>query len=60
MPNEKPKRYRGARNTAKTGTIEKRIEAVFKLPKGSVQIRNKDGGNTKSTKKIEKVRQDYL
>jgi hypothetical protein len=59
MRTEKPKRYRGARRTAKVGSIEKIIESIFKLPGGSVSIHNKDGSNTKSNKRIGKLRKGY-
>jgi len=59
MPKETPKRFRAARSDASTGAIEKAITAIFKLPKGSVSIRNPSGGNAKSQKAIGKVRKDY-
>jgi hypothetical protein len=47
------------RNDANTGTIERKIEEEYGLPKGSVSIRNPDGKNTKSNKKIKNLRKDY-
>lgn len=37
--NESGRRYRNARDDAKVGLIEKRIEQYYGLPKGYVQIK---------------------
>lgn len=50
--NESGRRFRNARDDAKAGSIEKRIEQDYGLPKGSVQINRSDGNNARSDKKI--------
>lgn len=57
--NEEAKRYRSARQDASVGSIEKRIERDYGLPEGSISIRNKDGANARSDKRIENVRKEY-
>lgn len=57
--NENGRRYRNARNDATVGSIEKRIELDYGLPKGSVQINRPDGSNARSDKKIEKLRKEH-
>jgi hypothetical protein len=58
MP-EKPKRYRAAKAPAKIQSIEKHIERTYKLPTGSVQIRNRDGSNARGDQKVDTVRKQY-
>ena len=58
MP-ETPKRYRGAKAPAKVQSIEKHIEKIYKLPSGSVQIRNSNGTNARGDKTIKKLKEGY-
>ncbi|MCE5287398.1 MAG: hypothetical protein LLG02_16350 [Pelosinus sp.] len=56
---ETAKRYRSAREDAKVGSIERRIEEDYGLPKGSVQINRPDGSNARSDKKIGNLRKEH-
>lgn len=57
--NESGRRYRDAREDAKVGSIEKRIEKDYGLPKGSVQINRPDGSNARSDKKIGNLKKEH-
>ena len=57
--NESGRRYRNARDDAKVGSIEKRIEQDYGLPKGSVQINRPDGSNARSDKKIGNLKREH-
>ncbi len=57
--NEEGRRYRNARNDSSVGSMEKRIEHDYGMPEGSISIRNSDGSNARSDKKIHSVRNDY-
>lgn len=57
--NEEGRRYRNARKDASVGSIEKDIEKNYGLPSGSVSIRNSDGGNARSDKKISNLKKDH-
>lgn len=50
--NENRRRYRNAREDAKIGSIEKRIDQDYGLPKGSVQINRSVENNARSDKKL--------
>lgn len=52
------RRFRDARTDASVGSIEKNIEKVFGLPKGSIQINRPDGTNARSDKKIGNLRKE--
>lgn len=57
--NDEARRFRGARKDASVGSIEKDIEATYGLPSGSVSIRNSDGKNTRSDKKIGNLKKNH-
>lgn len=57
--NYAPKRRRSARHDSSVGTIERDMERVYKLPKGSVHIQNPNGRNARSDKRIGRLRADY-
>lgn len=57
--NANGRRYRNAREDAKVGSIEKRIEKDYGLPKGSVQINRPDGTNARSDKKIGNLKREH-
>jgi hypothetical protein len=56
---EKPKRRRAARSDASVGSIERDIEKIYKLPKGSVQINNPNGRDARSDTQVGKLRKDH-
>jgi hypothetical protein len=56
---EEARRYRDARKDAHIGAIEKSIEEDYGLPEGSVSIRNPDGKDARSDKKIDNLRKDH-
>ena len=57
--NEQGRRFRNAREDAKVGSIEKRIEKDYGLPPGTVQINRADGGNARSDKRIGNLKKEY-
>lgn len=57
---EVPRRQRDARDDASVGSIERRIEHDYGLPKNSVTIVNPKGENARSDKTIESLRKDYI
>ena len=57
--NENGRRYRNAREDAKVGSIERRVEQDYGLPKGSVQINRPGGSNARSDKKIGNLKKEY-
>ena len=57
--NDKPKRYRSAREDASVGAIEKRIEKDYGLPANSVQINKANGENARSDKKIKSLKKEF-
>ncbi len=57
--NDEARRSRGARKDASVGSIERDIESTYRLPSGSVSIRNSDGKNTRSDKKIGNLKKDH-
>ena len=57
--NEQGRRFRDVRQDAGVGATEKRIEDDYGLPPGSISIRNPDGKDARSDKKIGKLRKDY-
>lgn len=56
---DKPRRFRNAREDACVGSLEKRIEDDYGLPSGSVSIRNSDGRNTRSDKKVGTLKKEH-
>lgn len=54
--NEEPNRYRVARSDASVGSIEKRIEKDYGLPKGSIKITNPTGRDTRSDSRVGTLR----
>ncbi len=56
---DKPRRFRNAREDARVGSLEKRIEDDYGLPSGSISIRNSDGSNTRSDKKIGNLKKEH-
>lgn len=56
---DKPRRFRNAREYARVGSLEKRIEDDYGLPSGSISIRNSDGSNTRSDKKIGNLKKEH-
>jgi hypothetical protein len=57
--NENGRRFRNARDDASVGSIEKRIENDYGLPKGSIQINRPDGSNARSDKKIGNLKKEH-
>lgn len=57
--NENGRRFRNAREDASVGSIEKRIEQDYGLPKGSVQINRADGSNARSDKHIGNLKKEH-
>lgn len=57
--NETGRRFRNAREDANVGSIERRIEKDYGLPKGAVQINRADGGNARSDKRIGNLKKEY-
>jgi hypothetical protein len=55
---ETPRRFRDARADACVGSIEKRIEKDYGLPKDSIQINRPDGSNARSDKKIGNLKKE--
>lgn len=56
---EDPRRYRDARDDAKIGSIERRIERDYGLPANSITIVNPNGDDARSDKTIGSLRKDY-
>lgn len=56
---ETPNRYREARSDAAVKSIEDRIAKDYGLPKGSIQITNPGGRNTRSDASIKSVRKNW-
>ncbi len=60
MPNKpEPRRYRDARDDATVGSIERRIEHDYGLPKNSITIVKPEGEDARSDKTIRSLRKDY-
>lgn len=57
--NEKPVRYRDAREDASIKTISKRIEKDYGLPPGSVSIKNPGGKKARSDGKVGTLRKRW-
>lgn len=55
---ETARRFRDARVDASVGSIEKRIEKDYGLPKDSIQINRPDGTNARSDKKIGNLKKE--
>lgn len=56
---DRPRRYRNARSDAEVGSIEKRMEKDYGLPRGSIQINRPGGQNARSDKQVGRLRDEY-